>query len=155
LGTCRQYLADLRERGTKTITQKERTVAQKDLPALGETPEDRGHNFYERHPDGWRRPVRPPPGSPFGSHAMDMFSKIVGRTGFEPVTSSVSGNSRAAPGVWHRRTESNAEPLACDKILTGSRWVRGWLNTLAPILAPTAFGALGTAQGAKIIEGCP
>ena len=34
---------------------------------------------------------RPAPGSPSGSHALDTFSKTVGRTGFEPVTSSVSG----------------------------------------------------------------
>jgi hypothetical protein len=42
----------------------------------------------------------------------------VGRTGFEPVTSSVSGKSRTVPGVCHRRTESNGEPLAWANVLT-------------------------------------
>jgi len=50
--------------------------------------------------------------------------KVVGRTGFEPVTSSVSGKSRAVSGVCHRRTESNAEPLTWANILDGSCWVR-------------------------------
>jgi hypothetical protein len=36
---------------------------------------------------------------------------LVGRTGFEPVTSSVSGNFRTVLGVCHRRTGSSGEPL--------------------------------------------
>jgi hypothetical protein len=48
-------------------------------------------------------------------------SELVGRTGFEPVTSSVSGKSRAVSGVCHRRTGSNGELLTCANILTGSR----------------------------------
>ena len=36
-------------------------------------------------------PDRPAPGSPSGSNALDTILKMVGRTGFEPVTSSVSG----------------------------------------------------------------
>jgi hypothetical protein len=60
----------------------------------------------------------------------DLGFGVVGRTGFEPVTSSVSGNSR---GVCNRRTESNLESLSCEKNLTGSRWVWQQLNTLAPI----------------------
>ncbi len=59
-------------------------------------------------------------GSHFGSHSIDKFSKIVGRTGFEPVTSSVSGKSRAVWSVCHRRTESNGEPLTCANLLSGS-----------------------------------
>ena len=39
-----------------------------------------------------------------------MASDLVGRTGFEPVTSSVSEKSRTFLGVWHRRAESNGEP---------------------------------------------
>jgi hypothetical protein len=57
---------------------------------------------------------------------------LVGRTGFEPVTSSVSGNSGAVSGVCHRRTESNYEPLTCERILGTSRWVWGRLTALAP-----------------------
>jgi len=49
------------------------------------------------------------------------FEKIAGRTGFEPVTSSVSGNFRTIPGVCHRRTESNGEPLTWTDILSRSR----------------------------------
>ena len=65
---------------------------------------------------------------------LDRFSKNgVGRTGFEPVTSSVSGNSGAVPSVCDRRAESNWEPVTCEKNLAGSRYVRGRLNTLAPI----------------------
>ena len=78
-------------------------------------------------------PNPPALGSRIGSHSIDEFSKIVGRTGFEPVTSSVSGKSRVVPGVCHGWTASNGEPLTCAKILGGSRWVRGHLNTLAPI----------------------
>ena len=84
-----------------------------------------------------------------------MFSKNgVGRTGFEPVTSSVSGNSRTVPGVCHRRTESNGEPVTCEKILTGSRYVRGRLNTLAPISGSHGAWTAGSRSGSKIIEGC-
>ena len=46
-----------------------------------------------------------------------------GRTGFEPVTSSVSGNSGAVLAVCHCRTESNYEPLTCEKNLIGSCYV--------------------------------
>ncbi len=60
-------------------------------------------------------------------------SNYVGRTGFEPVTSSVSGKSRAVPGVCRRRAESDWEPVTCEKNLAGSFYVRGRLNTLAPI----------------------
>ena len=63
---------------------------------------------------------------------------LVGRTGFEPVTSSVSGNSRTVPDVSDRRTGSNGEPLTWATILTTSRYVRGRLNTLPPISAPGA-----------------
>src|SRR5260370_42715105 len=74
-------------------------------------------------------------------------SLLVGRTGFEPVTSSVSGKSRTAPGVYHRRTESNEEPLSSKEILPGSCYVRGWLNTLAPISGSrSVFGAPGAVQ---------
>jgi hypothetical protein len=41
---------------------------------------------------------------------------LVGRTGFEPVTSSVSGKSRAVSAVGHRRTESDGELLTCGNI---------------------------------------
>jgi len=44
----------------------------------------------------------------------------VGRTGFEPVTSSVSGKSKLIFGVCHRRTESSGEPLTWAKSLSGS-----------------------------------
>ena len=77
----------------------------------------------------------------------------VGRTGFEPVTSSVSGNSRTVPGVCHGRAESNCEPWTCTNVLTGSRWVCGHLNTLAPIsgshrLSKDAMGSWGVTPGA-------
>ena len=62
-----------------------------------------------------------------------MASDLVGRTGFEPVTSSVSGKSRPVPGICHRRTESNGEPFTCEKLLGGSRWVRGRLIASALI----------------------
>jgi hypothetical protein len=55
---------------------------------------------------------------------VDTISKNgVGRTGFEPVTSSVSGNSGAVLAVCHCRTESNYEPLTCEKNLIGSCYV--------------------------------
>jgi hypothetical protein len=57
----------------------------------------------------------------------------VGRTRFELVTSSVSGKSRAVPGVCHRPTESNGEPLTWAKVLTTSRGVRRRPVALAPI----------------------
>jgi hypothetical protein len=60
-------------------------------------------------------------------------SELVGRTGFEPVTSSVSGNSRTVSRVCHRRAKSNGEPLTWAKILTTSRWARRRLVALAPI----------------------
>ena len=68
---------------------------------------------------------------PFGIPALDRFSKNgVGRTGFEPVTSSVSGNFGVSVTVG---LSSSGEPLTCQKILATSRWVWGRLNTLAPI----------------------
>jgi hypothetical protein len=48
-----------------------------------------------------------------GLHRCD----LVGRTGFEPVTSSVV---REFWTVWHRRTESSGEPLTWAHILSGS-----------------------------------
>jgi hypothetical protein len=60
----------------------------------------------------------------------------VGRTRFELVTSSVSGKSRAAPGVCHRRTESDEEPPTCENILSTSRWVWGPLNVGSPFWLP-------------------
>jgi hypothetical protein len=42
-----------------------------------------------------RTPIPLASSSPFGSHSLDRCSKIVGRTGFEPVTSSVSGCRRS------------------------------------------------------------
>ena len=71
-------------------------------------------------------------GSPvfLGLHRCD----LVGRTGFEPVTSSVSsGKSRAFFGVCHCPTEWNGEPLTCASILAASRRVRRRLIALAPI----------------------
>ena len=71
---------------------------------------------------------------PFGLPPLNIISKkIVGRTGFEPVTSSVSRKSKTVSCVCHRRTESDGEPLTCTKILGTSRCVRGRLNTLALI----------------------
>jgi hypothetical protein len=61
------------------------------------------------------------------------FENRVGRTGFEPVTSSVSEKSRTVPGVCHRRTESNGEPLTWAKILATSCRVWRPLVALAPI----------------------
>jgi hypothetical protein len=68
----------------------------------------------------------------------------VGRTGFEPVTSSVSGKFRAVFGVWHRRTASNGEPLIWTKSLNGSCWVWRRLNTLAPISGSHALRTAGS-----------
>ena len=77
------------------------------------------------------------------------FSKNgVGRTGFEPVTSSVSGNSGAAPGVCHRRAESNWELSTCGKNLAGSCYVRGRLKTLAPISGSRRGEEGGVQRGA-------
>jgi hypothetical protein len=59
--------------------------------------------------------------------------ELVGRTGFEPVTSSVSGKSRTVPGVCHRRVRSNGEPRAWSKVLAALRWVWRRLIALAPI----------------------
>src|SRR5580658_547079 len=71
---------------------------------------------------------------PFGLSSLDKISKNgVGRTGFEPVTSSVSGKPRPISSVCLRRTESNGEPLTCTDILRGSGCVRGRLIALAPI----------------------
>ena len=54
------------------------------------------------------------------SYSIFLFN-LVGRTGFEPVTSSVSGKFRLLCEVCHRRTESNGGPLTCLNILSGSR----------------------------------
>ena len=61
---------------------------------------------------------------PFGLPVLDRLSKNgVGRTGFEPVTSSVSsGNSRVSVTVGLSRTGS---PRPCEMNLIGSRYVRG------------------------------
>jgi hypothetical protein len=76
---------------------------------------------------------------------LDRFSKnAVGRTGFEPVTSSVSGNSRTVPCVCRCRTESNREPLTCEKNLAGSSYVRERLNTLAPLSGSHGVGGTGS-----------
>jgi hypothetical protein len=64
--------------------------------------------------------------------------RCVGRTGFEPVTSSVSGKSRAVPGVYRRRPRSNWEPMTCEKILTESGSVGRRLIVLA--LIPGSHG---------------
>jgi hypothetical protein len=79
---------------------------------------------------------------------------VVGRTGFEPVTSSMSGKSRADPGVCHRRTESNGEPLTCGKNLIGSCYVRGRLNTLAPISGSHSVWSAGSRSRRQIDVGC-
>ncbi len=57
------------------------------------------------------------------SRTEQVSGKLVGRTGFEPVTSSVSGKSRAISGVCHCRIESNGEPLTCKRNLIGSCYV--------------------------------
>jgi hypothetical protein len=57
------------------------------------------------------------------SRTEQVSENLVGRTGFELVTSSVSGKSGAVPGVCHRRTESDGESPACENILATSRWV--------------------------------
>lgn len=56
----------------------------------------------------------------------------IGRTTRHNAGVPVDGAS-AIPGVCHRRTESNGEPLTCEENLTGLRYVGGRLNTLAPI----------------------
>ncbi len=57
--------------------------------------------------------------------------------------------TRADPGVCHRRTESNGEPLTCEKNLIGSCYVRGRLNTLAPISGSHSIWSAGADQGAR------
>src|SRR5580692_235579 len=54
-----------------------------------------------------------PAGSRFGSHGETYIRKLVGRTGFEPVTSSVSGKRSPAEltARVHRRDATRAEPL--------------------------------------------
>ena len=63
----------------------------------------------------------------------------MGRTGFEPVTSSVSGNFRTIPGVCHRRTEFERGALTWVNILGGSGWAWGRLMALAPICGSHGF----------------
>ena len=46
--------------------------------------------------------------------------RLVGRAGFESVTSSVSGKSKPIFGVCHRWTESSGEPLTWAKSLSES-----------------------------------
>jgi hypothetical protein len=58
---------------------------------------------------------------------------LVGRTRFELVTSSVSGNFMAVWGVCDRRTESNRESLTWEEFLAGSGSVGGRLMALALI----------------------
>ena len=95
-----------------------------------------------------RRTVDPRNGPQFLLEAFDLFLfQLVGRTGFEPVTSSVSGNSGDVPCVRHRRAESNWEPVTWEKNLAGSCYVRGRLKMLAPISgshAPMPGAAIGT-----------
>ncbi len=79
---------------------------------------------------------------------------LVGRTGFEPVTSSVSGKSRAVRGVCHRRTESSGEPPDLGK---ESEWVVLSLGAAEHVGShfwlSQRFGAPGAVQDAKVIEG--
>ena len=94
---------------------------------------DTACGLYLNDPTAWLRPptnLRPRPLSYSDSYSATkghdsrwvvMASDLVGRTGFEPVTSSVSGKSRAVLGVCYRRTESNGEPLTWANILSGSR----------------------------------
>jgi hypothetical protein len=124
----------------KTVKPKERVVALTELPAPDHARDNRSH-----HPHLEEIPPAEEASSlcfwlPVWLPLRDGLSKMVGRTGFEPVTSSVSGNSRAVPGVWRCRTESNGEPPSCDKNLTGSRWVRGRLIALAPVSGSPPVG---------------
>jgi hypothetical protein len=77
------------------------------------------------------------------------FEKVVGRTGFEPVTSSVSEKSRTVPGVCHCRTESNWEPSTWANILNRSGRVEGRLIALAPIC-----GSHGLLEGQEPFKCC-
>ncbi len=67
-------------------------------------------------------------GSRYGSHSIDKFSKMVGRTGFEPVTSSVSG---CRPGAFDGATE----PLTC--------WLTWRGPGDSPVFTPLALAVLG------------
>ena len=69
-------------------------------------------------------------GLPFRLPALDIHSKIVGRTGVEPVTSSVSGNSGVSGTVG---LGSNGESLIRADILATSQWVWRQLTALAPV----------------------
>ena len=46
--------------------------------------------------------------------------------------------------VCHRRTESSGEPFTCENNLIGSRYVRGRLNTLAPISGSHSVWSAGS-----------
>ena len=76
---------------------------------------DTACGLYLNDPTAWIQPptnLRARPLSYSATKGHDsrwivMASDLVGRTRFELVTSSVSGNSRTVPSVCHRRTESN------------------------------------------------
>ncbi len=63
---------------------------------------------------------------------------MVGRTGFEPVTSSVSGNSRAVPSVCHSRTTSSGGALHLQE---QSDWI---------VLGPGEPGHVGSPFGLSL-----
>jgi hypothetical protein len=88
---------------------------------LGDQAADRYVRTLLARSGGLSSVVRRLKGLIVGSQYGTGFRKTMGRTGFEPVTYSVSGNSRAAPYVCHRRTESKGEASTCVYILTGSR----------------------------------
>ena len=91
---------------------------------------------------------------PFGFPPLDTISKnVVGRTRFELVTSSVSGNFRTVLGVCHRRTGSSGEPLTWADILGGSGWVWGRLMALALICGSHGFGLPGRARSSRAVAG--
>ena len=78
---------------------------------------------------------------------------LVGRTGFEPVTSSVSGNSIAVWGVCDGRTESNGESLTWEEFLAGSCSVGGRLMALALICGSHGLVQADNAVNARCRDG--
>ena len=77
--------------------------------------------WHMRRSDQQRRDKTAGGWLPLELSSPDTISKnVVGRTGFEPVTSSVSGKFWRFWGVCYRRAESNGEPLTCERFLTGS-----------------------------------
>jgi hypothetical protein len=73
---------------------KERVVALKALPAPDQPVTTAVSTLTDAHPGGRRGRfplILAPRRLPFWLPTWDRFSKMVGRTGFEPVTSSVSG----------------------------------------------------------------